>query len=220
MNLLVKERLVGHANAKSLLLTVNFADIEVLQREQNWEQLAHEMQAARQLQAGEADFIILCTNTMHKVAPQIQSAVSIPLLHIVEPTANAIKARGLKTVGLLGTRFTMEDDFYCDPLRVEHNLRVVTPNSVDRDFVHRAIYSELCHGTLLEETRRRFGKVISNLIQQGAQGVILGCTELGLLLSEEESLVPIFDTARLHVHAAIDYALTMRGPYERCVRDR
>jgi aspartate racemase len=164
--------------------------------------------AARQLQAGGADFIILCTNTMHKVAPQIQSAISIPLLHIADPTAEAIKARGLTAVGLLGTRFTMEDDFYCHRLRAAHNLRVVIPNRVDRDFVHGAIYGELCHGILREETRGQLHRVIQSLLQQGAQGIILGCTELGLLLRPEYSPVSIFDTARLHAHAAVEHALT------------
>ena len=211
VNLLVKERLGGHANAKSVLVTVNFAVIERLQRDQNWNQLAKEMQtAARHLQTGGADFIILCTNTMHKVAPEIQSAVSIPLLHIADPTAEAIKARGLTTVGLLGTRFTMEDDFYCHRLRAGHNLRVVIPNRVDRDFVHSAIYGELCHGILREETRRQLHRISRSLQQQGAQGTILGCTELGLLLRAEDSAVPIFDTARLHAHAAVEHALTDR----------
>jgi aspartate racemase len=209
INLLVKERLGGHANAKSLLLTVNFADIEVLQRHQNWNQLAKEMRtAAGQLQAAGADFLILCTNTMHKGAPEIQSAVSIPLLHITDPTAEAIKAEGLTTVGLLGTRFTMEDDFYCRLLRADHNLRVVIPNEIDRHLVHRAIYDELCHRVLREATRSQFNRIISSLVQQGAQGIILGCTELGLLLKAEDSPVPIFDTTQLHARAAVEHALT------------
>ncbi len=209
LNLLVRERLGGHANAQSLLLTVNFAEIERLQREQDWDELARKMvTAARNLQDGGADFILLCTNTMHKVAPQIQSAVSTPLLHIADPTAAAIKAQGLTTVGLLGTRFTMEDDFYRLPFETKHSLRVETPGSTDREFVHSAIYEELCQGVLREETRREFRKVIGGLVQQGAQGIILGCTELGLLLRAEDSPVPIFDTTRLHVRAAVDYAMT------------
>lgn len=209
LNLFARERLGGHASAKSLLLTVNFAEIERLQREQNWDELARKMvSAALHLQDGGADFIILCTNTMHKVAPQIQSAVSIPLLHIADPTAQAIKARGLSTVGLLGTRFTMEDDFYRNPFEIKHSLRVETPNSTDREFVHGAIYEELCQGVLREKTRREFRKVIRSLAQQGAQGIILGCTELGLLLRVEDSPLPIFDTTRLHVRAACEYAMT------------
>jgi aspartate racemase len=211
-NLLVKERLGGFANAKSLMLTVNFAEIETLQREQNWDQLAREMEtAARQLQAGGADFIVLCTNTMHKVAPAIQSATSIPLLHIADPTAKAIKEKGLTTVGLLGTRFTMKEDFYRLRLQVEHGLRVETPSPADQEFVDRAIYEELCHGISRDETRSECRRVLRSVVQQGAQGIILGCTELGLLLRASDSPVPIFDTTELHVRAAVEYALADDG---------
>jgi aspartate racemase len=144
---------------------------------------------------------------MHKVAPEIESSVSIPLLHIADATAAAIKAQGMTTVGLLGTRFTMEESFYRDRLQLRHNLRTETPDPSERDFVHRAIYDELCQGILREETRRGFRQILDGLVQRGAQGVILGCTELGLLIRAQDCPVPLFDTTQLHVRAAIDYAL-------------
>ena len=206
-NRMAKERLGGQANARSLMLTVNFAEVELLQHRGEWAQLAKLMvAAARQLQAGGADFIVLCTNTMHKVAPEIESAVSIPLLHIADATAAAIKARGMTTVGLLGTRFTMEESFYRDRLQLRHKLRVETPGPTERDFVHRAIYDELCQGVLREETRMGFHQILDGLVQRGAQGIILGCTELGLLLKKQDCSVPLFDTTQLHVRAAVEHA--------------
>lgn len=206
INLLVKERLGGHANARSLMLTVNFAEIEVLQREQNWARLASGMAvAACQLQSGGADCILLCTNTMHKVADAIESAVSIPLLHIADATALAMKQRGVSAPGLLGTRFTMEDGFYQARLRESHAFEIQTPDPRDREFVHRAIYEELCRGVLKEETRAEFRRVIQRLVQGGADGIILGCTELGLLVRAEDATVPIFDTTEIHARAAVDY---------------
>ncbi len=207
-NRLVKERLGGQANARSLMLTVNFAEIERLQQEGDWTQLGKEMAAAaRQLQAGGADFIVLCTNTMHKLAPEIAAAVSIPLLHIADATAMAIKAQGMSTLGLLGTRFTMEESFYRDRLQDAHHLHVETPNPTEREFVHRAIYDELCQGILREETLAGFRAILQGLVLRGAQGVILGCTELGLLIKTPDCPVPLFDTTELHVRAAVDYAL-------------
>jgi len=210
INLLVKKRLGGHANAKSLMLTVNFAEIEAWQREQNWENLASEMaSAARKLQSGGADCILLCTNTMHKVADTIQSAVSIPLLHIADATALAVRGARITVPGLLGTRFTMEDGFYQDHFRASHALQVMTPPlQEDREFVHRAIYEELCQGILKEETRDEFCRIIQRLIQGGADGIILGCTELGLLLRAEDATVPVLDSTEIHVRAAVDYAMS------------
>lgn len=207
-NRFVRERLGGQANAKSLLLTVNFAEIERLQHQGDWDRLAEQMVlAARQLQAGGADFIVLCTNTMHKVAPEIQSAISIPLLHIADCTAEAITANGISSVGLLGTRFTMEDNFYQNRLQLGRNLEVRTPGPSERDFVHRAIYQELCQGVLSPETRMGFRSVLRGLVEDGVHGIILGCTELGLLLGPADSTVPLFDTTQIHVRAAVDYAM-------------
>ena len=209
INLLVRERLGGHANARSLMLTVNFAEIETLQRQQDWARMAAEMQtAARSLEAGGAHCIVLCTNTMHKVADEIQAAVSIPLLHIADATAKAVKAMGIATVGLLGTRFTMEDGFYHHHMQAKHALQIKIPGSDERHFTHKAIYDELCHGLLREETRARFRGIIRKLAQEGAEGIILGCTELGLLLKPEDTPVPLFDSTRLHVLAAVDFAMS------------
>jgi len=205
-NLLVKERLGGHTNAKSLMLTVNFAEIEALQREQDWARMATEMQsAARQLEAGGADCVVLCTNTMHKVADEIQASVSIPLLHIADATAKAVKAMGMATVGLLGTRFTMEDGFYHRYVQTKHALQIKTPNSDERALIHKVIYDELCQGLLREETKAKFRRIMQRLVQEGAEGIILGCTELGLLLKQGDAPVPLFDSTRLHVRAAVDY---------------
>jgi aspartate racemase len=208
-NLLAKERLGGHANAKSLMLTVNFAEIEALQRKQDWARMAAEMQtAARNLEAGGADCIVLCTNTMHKVADQIQAAASIPLVHIADATAKAVKAMGMATVGLLGTRFTMEDGFYHRYMHAKHALQIKTPGSDERGFTHKAIYDELCQGLLRQETKARFRGIMRKLAQEGVEGIILGCTELALLLKQEDAPVPLFDSTRLHVRAAVDFAMS------------
>lgn len=208
INRVVKERLGGHANARSLMLTVNFAEIEALQRKQDWQRMASIMTtAACQLQSGGAECIILCTNTMHKVAEAIQSAVSIPFLHIADETARAMKQQGVSAPALLGTRFTMEDGFYQDRLRVSGVLQTKIPNPRDREFVHRAIYEELCQGVLNEETRAEFRRIIARLVRDGADGLILGCTELGLLVQAEDATVPVFDTTEIHARAAADYAL-------------
>lgn len=209
LNTIVRERLGGHTNPKSLLLTVNFAEIEALQHAQAWDGLAKKMQtAALQLQAGGADFVLLCTNTMHKVASAIEAVLTIPFLHIADPTAQAIEAKGLTKVGLLGTRFTMEDGFYERRLRKNHNFDVDIPDSEERCLIHRAIYDELCRGIVREETRDVFRGIIGRMINRGAQGMILGCTELGLLLRDEDSPVPLFDTTKIHVLAAIEAAIT------------
>ena len=203
INQFTKRRLGGHHNARSLMLTVNFHEIETLQREGEWDHLGKLMQeAAAQLQAGGADFIVLCTNTMHKVAQQIEAAVTIPLLHIADPTAAAIKARGFTCIGLLGTCFTMEHDFYRGRMETLHGLSMLTPDAADRAIVHRVIYDELCHGTIRDESRREYQRVIAALTARGAQAVILGCTEITLLIGPQCSSLPVFDTTRLHAEAA------------------
>lgn len=204
----MKHRLGGHNNARSLMLTVNFHDIESLQHQGEWDRLGKLMQdAARQLQAGGADFIVLCTNTMHKAAMHIESAVSIPFLHIADPTADAIKEQGLSTVGLLGTRFTMEQDFYRGRLESRHGLSVLVPDEIDRGIVHRVIYEELCHGKVQDASRREYQRVIADLQARGAQAVILGCTEISLLIQPQDSPLPVFDTTSLHAQAALAFAL-------------
>jgi aspartate racemase len=163
--------------------------------------------AARSVQAGGADFLVLCTNTMHKVAPAMEQAVDIPLLHIADPTAEAIRALGLGRVGLLGTRFTMEQDFYRGRLQERFGLEVAVPDAADRAIVHRVIYDELCLGQVLEPSRDAFRQIIRRLVAQGAQGIILGCTEISLLIDPGDAPVPTFDTTRLHALSAADRAL-------------
>jgi aspartate racemase len=209
INSLARERLGGHATPRSLMLTVNFAEIEALQHAGDWTRLGIEMAAAAlQLQAGGADFIVLCTNTMHKIAPDIEAAITIPLLHIADAVGEAIRAQGIGRVGLLGTKFTMEEQFYRNHLHLRHGLEVDIPEMADRDFLHRAIYDELCLGLVREETKKHAYGIIGRLMGRGARAVILGCTELGLLLNDSESPVPLFDSTRLHAMAALDLALT------------
>jgi len=205
----VKRRLGGFHSARCVMYSVDFAEIEVLQHKGEWDKTAWILsQAALRLEAGGADFLVLCTNTMHKVAPQIEAAVNIPLLHIADATAERIKARGLRKVGLLGTRFTMEQDFYRGRLEKEHSLEVLVPDDYDRELVHHVIYHELCDGLLREESRRKFATVIEKLATAGAGGIILGCTEIGLLVKEKDSVLPVFDTTVIHAQAAVDYALS------------
>jgi len=190
------------------MLSVDFDEIEILQREARWDEAGERMAAAaRALEAAGADFVLLCTNTMHKVAASLQSAISIPFIHIADPTAAAIKAAGLDTIGLLGTRFTMEEDFYTGRLIDEHGLRVILPSATDRATVHRVIYEELVLGITREESRAQYVRIMRDLVERGAQGIILGCTEIGLLVSTPDSTVPLFDTTRLHALAGVQAAL-------------
>jgi aspartate racemase len=209
LNELVKERLGGLHSAKVILYSVDFHDIARLQREDCWREAGDEMaRAATALQAAGAELIILATNTMHEVAPSIEAAVSVPFIHIADPTAAAITAAGLTRVGLLGTRFTMERAFYRERLSRLHGIEVVIPTEDDRAEVHRVIYEELALGVMSPTSRRTFADIIARLVERGAQGVILGCTEIGLLVKADDSPVPLFDTGALHVRAAVDKALS------------
>lgn len=205
----VKARLGGLHSARLILYSVDFDDIERLQREGNWfaagELLAA---AARALEAAGADVLVLCTNTMHKVAAAIEAAVAIPLLHVADPTGAAINRTALVTVGLLGTRFTMEQDFYRDRLSERHGLKVLVPPADEREIIHRVIYEELCLGKRVEESRVRYLRIIENLAARGAEAIILGCTEISLLVGQEDSVVPLFDTTALHAYSAVDWALS------------
>jgi aspartate racemase len=203
-----KQRLGGHHNVPSLMLTVNFGEVEALQHHGAWEVLGEKMaEAALQLEEGGADCIVLCTNTMHKLAASIEGAARIPLLHISDPTGEAIRSAGLSRVGLLGTRFTMEQDFYRRRLEEKYELTVLVPSRLDQDVIHRVIYDELCHGQVREESRREYQRVIDGFASQDAQGVILGCTEITLLIEPQHSSLPVFDTTRLHAEGAVDWAL-------------
>ncbi|TVQ22735.1 MAG: aspartate/glutamate racemase family protein [Spirochaetaceae bacterium] len=204
----VKRRLGGLHSASCLLYSFDFAPLERMQHDARWDDIADEMaSAARRLEAGGAELVLLCTNTMHKVANAIYDSVSIPFIHIADPTAGAIRADGIDRVGLLGTRFTMEDGFYVDRLRSLYGVEAVVPSPADREAVHRVIYDELCVGSATDESRARFRAVIAALVADGAQGVILGCTEIGLLVGPADSPVPLYDTTRLHAQAAVELAL-------------
>lgn len=206
-NELVRERLGGLHSADVLLASVDFAPIASLQRCGRWDE-AGELLAdrARSLEAGGAELLLLCTNTMHIVAEQVQAAVSIPLVHLVDVTAAAVLAKGLGSVGLLGTAFTMEQPFYRDRLAA-HGLTVHAPDAADRAAVHRVIYDELCLGVIRPESLQAYQRVIDRLVGRGAEGVVLGCTEIELLVTDRDVEVPVFPTTRLHVEAAIDLAL-------------
>lgn len=204
----IKERLGGLHSAKVALFSVDFHEIERLQHAGDWDAAGRVLaDAARSLKAAGADFLVLCTNTMHKVAPAIEAAVDIPLLHIADPTAEAIRAAGVSTVGLLGTRFTMEQAFYKDRLVGKFGLRVLTPNETDRQVVHRIIYEELCLGQIHDESRQEYRRIIATLVEQGAEAVILGCTEISLLVGPQDASVPLFDTTALHALQAADAAI-------------
>lgn len=208
VNEAVKEKLGGLHSAKSLMVSVDFAEIEALQHAGDWEAATQAMiEVAQQVEAGGADFVIICTNTMHKMADDVEAAIGIPLLHIADATAEAIKAQGLKKIGLLGTNFTMEEDFYRGRLVKKHGLDVIIPEADDREIVHRIIYDELVLGEIKSESREAYKEIIEKLIAEGAEGIILGCTEIGLLVKEEDSAVPTFDTTTIHAVSAVKYAL-------------
>ncbi len=208
INETVRARLGGLHSARLVLYSVDFHEIERLQQAADWEAAGDLLaDAARSLQSAGADFIVLCTNTMHKVASRIESAVTIPLFHIADPTAIEIKAAGFTKVGLLGTRFTMEQDFYRDRLREVHGLGVLIPEPEEREIVHRIIYEELCLGQVLPESRARYRHVMARLVDDGAQAIILGCTEISLLVDQSDATVPLFDTTSIHARKAAEWAL-------------
>ncbi|UCF19148.1 MAG: aspartate/glutamate racemase family protein [Gemmatimonadota bacterium] len=203
----VRRRLGHQHSAKILMYSLDFELVEQMQAAGEWDRAGQLLATeARRLENAGADLLLLCTNTMHKVAPAIEAAIGIPLLHIADATAERVKARGLERVGLLGTRFTMEEDFYRARL-TEHGLAVSIPESQDRVIVDRVIYEELCQGSILSESRQEYRRIITALAAGGAQGVILGCTEIGLLIKPEDSPIPVFDTARIHAEKAVESAL-------------
>jgi aspartate racemase len=209
VNETVKRHLGGLHSAKVVLYSVDFHEVERLQHAGDWDAAGALLaDAARSLQAAGADFLVLCTNTMHKVAPAIEAAVSIPLFHIADPTADEIKRAGFGKIGLLGTRFTMEQAFYKDRLRERHGLEVVVPEQADRDIVHRIIYEELCLGSIVDASRDEYRRIIAGLVAQGAQAIILGCTEISLLVAQQDAAVPLFDTTAIHAGKAAEWALT------------
>ena len=204
----VKAALGGLHSARIVLYSVDFHDIEALQRSGDWDQAGRQLaDAARAIQAGGADFLLICTNTMHRVADAVEAAVGIPLLHIADATAARLQADGITRVGLLGTRFTMEQDFYAGRLAGRFGIEVLVPPLPEREQLHRVIFDELCLGQQREASRRMFLDIIEALGQRGAQAVILGCTEIGMLVEQSHTAMPLYDTAAIHAARAVELAL-------------
>ena len=204
----VKNSLGGLHSAKIVLYSVDFDSIEKLQREGDWEGTAKILsEAALNIQAAGAEFLLICTNTMHKVAKQIESAIDIPLLHIADATAEVLIRNGLKKVGLLGTSFTMEHEFYKGRLIQKFGLDVLVPSEEDRKIVHKIIYQELCLGKIVGESRSEYLRIINNLANEGAEAVILGCTEIGMLVNQSDTSVRLFDTTVIHAQKAVEQAI-------------
>jgi aspartate racemase len=208
INEATKSKLGGLHSAKSVMYSVDFAEIEALQHQDRWQEAADLMvSAAQSIERAGADFVVLCTNTMHKLADEIESNVRVPFLHIADVTAEKIQSRGIQKVGLLGTRFTMEQNFYRGRLVDKHGLKVLIPNEDERVVVHQVIYEELCLGVINPESRKQYIEIMSRLVDSGAEGIILGCTEIELLIHPEDTTVELFPTTRIHAEAAVDKAI-------------
>ena len=204
----VKQRLGGLHSAKIAMISVDFAEIEALQHRGDWDKTADILaRGALALQRAGADFMLICTNTMHKVVPQIQAQVDLPILHIADATAGVLLADGVSKTGLLGTRFTMEQDFYRERL-ISHGIDVVVPEESERQQIHRIIYDELCMGSINDDSRQQFLQIIERLQDRGCEAVILGCTEIALLVRPDDTQVPLYDTTAIHAQQAVDEALS------------
>jgi len=207
INSLINKRLGGLHSAKILMYSFDFAEIEKLQHDNKWDEAIKLMvNAAKRLEKANADFILICTNTMHRMAEDVTKSINIPLLHIVDATAEKAKEKNINKIGLLGTKFTMEQDFYKDKLK-KHGIDTLIPNESQRNIVHNIIYEELCMGEIRDSSRESIKNIISYLGDNGAQGIVLGCTELPLLIKQEDSHIPIFDTTVIHAEAAVDFSL-------------
>ncbi|NVM25188.1 MAG: aspartate/glutamate racemase family protein [Desulfobacterales bacterium] len=208
INKTVKERLGGLHSAQCIMYSADFEEIENLQHQGKWEELATLMiNFAQRLEGAGADCIVICTNTMHKMAEEVEDNISIPLLHIADATAERIVEQGLGRLGLLGTTFTMEEDFYKKRLQEKYNIEVIIPSQSDREIIDRVIYNELCLGTIRQSSKEKYKEVIERLTSDGADGVILGCTEIPLLISQEDVEIPLFDTTTIHAKSAVEFAL-------------
>jgi aspartate racemase len=208
INKSVKQKLGGHHSCKCLMYSVDFAEIEKLQREGNWEQLTRIMiDAAQRLERGGAELLVITANTMHKMAPDVEKSIQIPLVHIVDAVAVKIRELGLTKVALLGTRYTMEQDFYKGRLTDKHDIEVIIPDLPGVEAVHRIIYEELVHGIIREESRQEYLHIIQDLVKRGAGGIILGCTEIPMLVRQADCSVPVFDTTTIHAERAVQIAL-------------
>ncbi|KAB7887325.1 aspartate/glutamate racemase family protein [Poseidonibacter ostreae] len=204
----VKNSLGGLHSAKIAMYSVDFDPIEKLQHEGNWEETATILcNASKNIEAAGADFLLICTNTMHKVAPIIEKSINIPILHIADATAEILLEKEIKTVGLLGTAFTMEQDFYKGRLEDKYSLEVLIPNKKDRAIIHNVIYKELCLGLTNDDSKKEYLRIIKSLFDNGAQAVILGCTEIGMLVSQEDTEVILLDTTSIHAQKAVEYAI-------------
>ena len=209
INEVTKSKLGGLHSAKSVMYSVDFAEIEALQHQSRWQEAAGLMVAAAQsLERAGADFIVLCTNTMHKLADEIEANIQVPFLHIADTTAKKIQSSGIQKIGLLGTRFTMEQDFYRGRLVNKHGLEVLIPNDDEREVVHRVIYEEVCLGIINPESRKQYIEIMNSLVESGAEGIILGCTEIELLIHTGDVTVDLFPTTRIHAEAAVEKATT------------
>lgn len=209
INETVKEKLGKLHSAKSLMFSVDFDEIQHLQHIGDWNTLTKIMvDAADRLEKGGADFIVICTNTMHRMVNDIENNVKIPVIHIADATAKKIKEGKIKKVGLLGTKFTMEQDFYKGRLATNHGIDVIIPNDDERNTVHSIIYNELCQGQIKQPSKEQYIKIIEKLKSNGAEGVVLGCTEIPLLIKQEDVSIPIFDTTKIHAEMAVEYALS------------
>jgi aspartate racemase len=212
INETVAKRLGGNHSAKCLMYSFDFAEIEELQKAGNWKQATVSMiEAARSLEKGGAEFLVICTNTMHKMADEVQQGIQIPILHIVDAVADQIIQQKHRRIGLLGTMFTMEEAFYKDRLANIYKLEVLIPEKSDRQIVHQVIYNELVSGKILPSSRKEYKRIIASLVAKGADSIILGCTEIGLLIKNKDSTVPLFDTTKIHALAAVEYALQTEG---------
>lgn len=204
----VKKQLGGLHSAKVVIYSVDFDEIEKLQHQGKWDETAKILsEAAKNIQNASADFLVICTNTMHKVAPTIQEHIDIPILHIANATGKKLQEEGIKRVGLLGTAFTMQQDFYKDTIQTNFDIEVIVPNEEDIKIVHKIIYEELCLGTIKESSKKEYLRIIDSLSSYGAQGVILGCTEIGMLVSQEDTQIKLFDTTYIHAIEAVNKAL-------------
>jgi aspartate racemase len=208
INEIVRGKLGGLHSARIIMHSFDFAEVATLQNEEDWDEAAKLMiGAAQRLERAGADFLVICTNTMHKVADEVQKDIRVPLLHIADATAEEIKSRGLEKVGLMGTRFTMEEDFYKERLIGRHSLEVMIPDECERQIVNNVIYDELCRGEVTQSSRDKYDKIMQNLVASGSEGIILGCTEIGLLVDQGDVQVPVFDTTAIHAKSAARYAL-------------
>ena len=208
VNETVKEKLGGLHSCKCLMYSVDFGVIEALQHQNKWDELTKLMiEAAQNLKHGGADFIVICTNTMHKMAPEIETATGLNILHIADVTGAAISKDQIQKVGLLGTRFTMEGDFYKKRLKDNYDIEVIIPEDADRQIIHDIIYNELCLGIIKDDSRQKYINIINKLCANGAEGIILGCTEIPLLIKQSDVLIPVYDTTKIHAESAVEFAL-------------